>query len=55
MKIGWFIGRNDWTYKNLTEALIEEFKEDEHVLNAIGDVTIIMSADQLSKFKEIRE
>lgn len=47
MRIGWFCGVQDWAFKNLAEHLVTEMKDDVHFFNAIGDVNVLMSADQL--------
>jgi len=49
MKIGWFVGVQDWAIKNLTEALVIELKNDIHFFNEGGDVNVLMSVDQLRK------
>ena len=51
MKIGWFVGFQDWAVKNLTEPLIVELKNDIHFFNKEGDINILMSGDLLKKRK----
>ena len=54
MKIGWFVGVQDWAVKNLTEALVIELRDDIHFFNEEGDVNVLMSVDQLRK-KRLRK
>ena len=51
MRIGWFVGSQDWAVKNLTEPLVVELRNDIHFFNEKGDVNVLMSVDLLKKHK----
>lgn len=55
MKIGWFVGSQDWAIKNLTKPLVGELKSGIHFFNKGGDVNVLMSVDQLHKKKVIKK
>lgn len=47
MKIGWYCGNDDWAYKHLTQHLIDELNDMEHVENKDGDCVIALYIEQL--------
>lgn len=52
MKIGWYTGNYNWTYKNLAKSVSKYMPDDEHLFDEMGDVTMVMSLDQLGKKKK---
>ena len=47
MKLGWYVGIQDWAFKNLVEHLVVEMKDFDHIFNRSGNVNVLLSPEQL--------
>ena len=48
LKIGWFIGRHDWAYKNLAGHLQKALPDFNHIENTAGDINTLFAVEQLN-------
>ncbi len=46
LSVGWFVGKQKWAYQNLSSHIIKKLPQYNHKINDVGDINIIMSADQ---------
>jgi len=48
--VGWYIGVDDWAFKNLAKHIISELPEFDHVFNEPSNVNILFDPNQFRYF-----
>jgi hypothetical protein len=47
MKIGWHVGPERWAFQSVVNHLVARLRMFAHVINEDGDLTVLMSPEQL--------
>ena len=51
MKVGWFVGSQEWAFKNLVIELMGAMGGVDHLINHEGDVNVLLAVDQLGQMR----